>query len=87
MRDIMTRKSSGRRTTATPRSRAHFPSEATTSEKRENELIALAFELAEEALLTYHYSPHESDHTGRHPLRGRESFRPGAFNLLLPFYA
>ena len=50
MRDIMTRKPSGRRTTATPRSRTHFPSEATTPEKRENELIALAVDLAEEQL-------------------------------------
>ena len=50
MRDIMTRKQSGRRTTATPRRRARLPSEATTSEKRENELIALAVDLAEEQL-------------------------------------
>ena len=50
MREMMTRKPSGRRTTATPKSRAHFPSEATTAEKRENELIALAVDLAEEQL-------------------------------------
>lgn len=51
MRDMMTRKPSGRRTTAvTPRGRARVPSEATTSEKRENELIALAVDLAEEQL-------------------------------------
>ena len=51
MRDIVTRKPSGRRTAAvTPRGRARFPSEATTVEKRENELIALAVDLAEEQL-------------------------------------
>lgn len=50
MREMMTRKPSGRRTTATPRSGARFPSEATSSEKRENELIALAVDLAEEQL-------------------------------------
>lgn len=48
---MMTRKPSGRRTTAvTPRGRAYTPSEATTAEKRENELIALAVDLAEEQL-------------------------------------
>ena len=51
MREIMTRKPSGRRTAAvTPRGRAHVPSSATTAEKRENELIALAVDLAEEQL-------------------------------------
>lgn len=50
MREMMTRKPSGRRTTATPRSGARFPSEATSPEKRENELIALAVDLAEEQL-------------------------------------
>lgn len=51
MRDIMTRKPSGRRTTVvTPRSSAYIPSGATTAEKRENELIALAVDLAEEQL-------------------------------------
>lgn len=50
MREL-TRKPSGRRTAAvTPRSGARFPSEATTSEKKENELIALAVDLAEEQL-------------------------------------
>lgn len=48
---MMTRKPSGRRTAAvTPRGRAYTPSEATTAEKRENELIALAVDLAEEQL-------------------------------------
>lgn len=51
MRDIVTRKPSGRRTAAvTPRSGARVPSNATTAEKRENELIALAVDLAEEQL-------------------------------------
>ena len=51
MREMMTRKPSGRRTTAvTPRGRTYIPSDATTSEKRENELIALAVDLAEEQL-------------------------------------
>lgn len=51
MREMMTRKPSGRRTTAvTPKGRDRAPSEATTSEKRENELIALAVDLAEEQL-------------------------------------
>ena len=50
MREL-TRKPSGRRTAVvTPRSGARFPSEATTSEKKENELIALAVDLAEEQL-------------------------------------
>jgi len=50
VRELMPRKPSGRRTMATPRGGAHPVSTATTAEKRENELIALAVDLAEEQL-------------------------------------
>lgn len=63
MREMMTRKPSGRRTTAvTPRSGAHSPSSATTAGKRENELIALAFDLVEERLRAGTASSQETTH-------------------------
>ena len=63
MREIMTRKPSGRRTTAiTPKGVAHSPSQATTAGKRENELIALAFDLVEERLRAGTASSQETTH-------------------------
>ena len=63
MREIMTRKPSGRRTTAiTPKGVAHSPSQATTTGKRENELIALAFDLVEERLRAGTASSQETTH-------------------------